>query len=341
MVQTTNRSRKQRIEAAIAHALAREWEPAAEENRALLADFPDDLEAANRLGKALTELGDVKAAIEAYELSLKIDPANAIARKNIARLQEEAAQTKGKGKSKSKGKAAKKLSKPSGGTIRTSTLIAESAKTAIFELHKPNARALNRISAGDSVELEPSEEHGLIVKSGRATLGHIEPRAGQRLKRLMAGGNRYEAAVRAVGDTVSVLVREVYRAPALLDEPSFLAPSSGARKTKPRAYTRDSVVRREAPVMSSDDDDEDDVWDDDSDEEDEMEESGFGEEDPDAEEDADDSDDDDETVNSNDEDDDDIEEDEDLDNELSNEFGEDDDEESDEDDDEDEDDRDD
>ena len=33
---------------------------AAAENRGLLEEFPDDLEAANRLGKALTELADME-----------------------------------------------------------------------------------------------------------------------------------------------------------------------------------------------------------------------------------------------------------------------------------------
>ena len=40
------RSRKQRTEAAIAFALARRWEEAAAENRSLLDEFPDDIEAA-------------------------------------------------------------------------------------------------------------------------------------------------------------------------------------------------------------------------------------------------------------------------------------------------------
>ena len=44
------RSRKQRTDSAIAYAIERRWEEAAAENRSLLTDFPDDLEAANRLG---------------------------------------------------------------------------------------------------------------------------------------------------------------------------------------------------------------------------------------------------------------------------------------------------
>ena len=88
MVQTEGRTRRQRIEQAVAHALDRDWDLAVEENRALLKDDPDDVEAANRLGKALTELDDVAGAIEAYERARAVDPTNAIARKNLARLGE-------------------------------------------------------------------------------------------------------------------------------------------------------------------------------------------------------------------------------------------------------------
>ncbi len=88
MVQTMKRSRKQRIDAAIAYALDRRWDLAATENRALLDEFPDDLEAANRLGKALTELGDLNGAVAAYQRSLVLDATNVIARRNLTRIEE-------------------------------------------------------------------------------------------------------------------------------------------------------------------------------------------------------------------------------------------------------------
>ena len=92
MIQTTDAqasrgSRRQRTEAAIAHALARRWDEAAAENRALLEENASDVEAANRLGKALTELDDLAGAEEAYVAALAIDSANSIARKNLGRIQ--------------------------------------------------------------------------------------------------------------------------------------------------------------------------------------------------------------------------------------------------------------
>src|SRR4051812_48384906 len=82
------RSRKQRTDAAIAFALARRWAEAAAQNRALIEEYPDDLEAANRLGKALQELGDLDGAAGAYQKTLELDAANVIAKRNLTRIEE-------------------------------------------------------------------------------------------------------------------------------------------------------------------------------------------------------------------------------------------------------------
>src|SRR5256885_12511586 len=112
----TEKSRKQRTEAAIAAALAGDWKRAAVENRALLDQNKRDVEAANRLGKALTELGQKKQAMEAYTTALEIDPANAIARKNLARL--EVAKTTKNGKARRDGSP--ELAKPATPLIEAS-----------------------------------------------------------------------------------------------------------------------------------------------------------------------------------------------------------------------------
>ena len=75
-------------------ALIRRIEAAAE-NRSLLDEFPDDIEAANRLGKALTELGDLDGAAEAYQKALAFDATNVIAKRNLQRIEEMKAQTAG------------------------------------------------------------------------------------------------------------------------------------------------------------------------------------------------------------------------------------------------------
>jgi hypothetical protein len=277
------RSRKQRIDAAIAYALDRRWDLAVAENQALLEEFPDDIEAANRLGKALTELGDLDGATAAYQRTLELDSTNVIARRNLTRIEEmKGSQTRRRTTKRSASAAAPPP--PSVETVRPHSLIEESGKSAEFELLEPNAQALRRVSAGDPAELVPTAR-GITVRSTTgAILGHIEPRAGLRLRRLIEGGNRYAAVIRRVGDNdASVYVRETHRDPSLVDQPSFLPPAaaSSRRRLTPRAYTKASIVRYQADGDASDDaedEDGDNTWTPRSrrnEEEDEFEERGF------------------------------------------------------------------
>jgi tetratricopeptide (TPR) repeat protein len=80
------RLRRQLVDQAIKLALQSQWEEAVATNRTLLSQFPHDPEALNRLGKALSELGQYAEAKKAYAEALEINPANAIARKNLERL---------------------------------------------------------------------------------------------------------------------------------------------------------------------------------------------------------------------------------------------------------------
>src|SRR3990170_150507 len=80
------RVRKQQADAAIQLALKGRWEEAVALNKSIIELFPTDVDAYNRLGKAMTELGRYGEAKGAYQKALEIDPLNTIARKNLTRL---------------------------------------------------------------------------------------------------------------------------------------------------------------------------------------------------------------------------------------------------------------
>ncbi|MGD0766548.1 MAG: tetratricopeptide repeat protein, partial [Dehalococcoidia bacterium] len=82
----TTRLRRQRIEQAIQLALESRWREAAAVNRSIISLFPSDVDAFNRLGKALMEMGEYEEARIAYQKTLEMEPANSIARKNLGRL---------------------------------------------------------------------------------------------------------------------------------------------------------------------------------------------------------------------------------------------------------------
>src|SRR3972149_469295 len=80
------RIRRQRAEHAVQLALESRWEEAVTANRAILTTFPNDVEAWNRLGKALSELGQYKQARDAYHQAHTLDGTNTIAWRNLERL---------------------------------------------------------------------------------------------------------------------------------------------------------------------------------------------------------------------------------------------------------------
>ena len=74
--------RRNLAQAAIVLATQHRWDESISVNQEILSMFPDDPEANNRVGNAMTELGRVAEAIEAYEATLKAQPTNAIASRN-------------------------------------------------------------------------------------------------------------------------------------------------------------------------------------------------------------------------------------------------------------------
>ena len=78
--------RSQYGDEAVQLAIAGKWDEAVKLNKFIIESFGTDEETQNRLGKALSELGKLKDAKAAYEVALKLNPMNTIAKKNAARI---------------------------------------------------------------------------------------------------------------------------------------------------------------------------------------------------------------------------------------------------------------
>lgn len=227
--QTDERGRlkRQRVEQAIQLAMNGRWEEAVQANRTILELFPDDVDAYNRLGKALSELGRYSEAREAYSKALELDPANIIAKKNLARLAtlgEAAPQPEIKEKAP------------------PSLFIEETGKTGITVLQRPATEVLARMHAGDHVYLRRRDGTLVVENAAGEYLGEVEPRISQRLIRLMEGGNRYAAAITSVSDTESrIIIKEIYQHPTQAGRLSF-RPAGGEAF---RPYTKEGLVRHD------------------------------------------------------------------------------------------------
>jgi len=222
------RLRRQRSKQAIALAMQGRWREAVAANQDIIASFPGDVDAYNRLGRAHIELGEYALAKEAYEQAIELDPYNIIAQKNLQRLS-----YLGEGA----GSAADSA------RVEPQHFIEETGKTGVVNLYRlAPLSVLAKIGAGDRVYLK-IDGSGLNVENGRGEyVGQVEPKHGQRLIKLMGGGNRYSAAiVSASEERVMVIIREIYQDPSQAGQLSF--PPKGMEGLRP--YLSDKMLRRE------------------------------------------------------------------------------------------------
>lgn len=222
------RLRRQRSKHAIALAMQGRWREAVAANEDIIASFPGDVDAYNRLGRAHIELGEYALAKEAYARTIELDPYNIIAQKNLQRLS-----YLGEGAGE----------EDESDRVEPQHFIEETGKTGVVALHRLAPLAvLAKMGAGDKVYLKV-DGPGLNVENGRGeNVGQVEPKNGQRLIKLMGGGNRYSAAIVSVSEErVMVIIREIYQDPSQTGQLSF--PPKGTDSLRP--YLSDKMLRRE------------------------------------------------------------------------------------------------
>ena len=220
--------KKQWTDLAIQQALSSQWEEAVITNKNILNLFPAEPDAYNRLGKALSELGQYAEAHQAYSQTLKYSPNNTIAKKNLDRLsllQEEPVQLH-----------------TGAERIDPRLFIEETGKTGMTELISiAPTSVLAKVGVGDKVQLHVSGHTLLVRNAAGDDIGQIEPRLANRLINFMEGGNRYAAAILAMENgQVRLIIREEYQHPGMFGKVSF--PSQGGGDTI-RAYIKDSILR--------------------------------------------------------------------------------------------------
>ncbi len=207
------RVRRDRAKLAVALAMRNRWQNAATVNRSIITEFPDDLEAYNRLGKALSELGRNLEARAAFQSVLQRSPSNAIAKKNLSRLMKLA--------DEETPRVARRASR------QLHTFIEDSGKAGVTSLNKlASSDVLLQLTPGDLVRLDARGTALNVADESGTYIGRVEPKVGSRIARLIRGGNKYEATVTSVEDhEVAVIIRETYKSPSQSSTVSF--PSRG------------------------------------------------------------------------------------------------------------------
>lgn len=263
------RAKQRRIltDNAIKLATQGKWEEAIQTNRDLIDLSSQDVEAYNRLGKALMELGRYRDARDAYAESVKIDPNNSIAKKNLARLEPLAEALPEDGEATRERVDPRIFIEETGKTGHTSLLsLAEAATIA-------------RLTTGDQVYFQIEGQALKVLNSRGEHLGELEPRLAVRLLSLMNGGNEYAAAVTSLSGGVKIIIKEMVQHPSQAGKVSF--PARASTGDTFRGYIKGSVIDRDREVddEAMDADDYTGTWTRDDDDESNMSDDAQGYED--------------------------------------------------------------
>jgi tetratricopeptide (TPR) repeat protein len=226
------RLRRQSSKLAVTLAMEGRWREAVVANISLIENFPNDVDARNRLGRAYMELGEYSLAREAYEKALQLDPYNIIAKRNLQRLSHlgDTVATSGDNFQK----------------VAPQQFIEEVGKAGVVNLHHlAPPEILAKTVAGSTVNLRIDGLNLVAENNYGEYLGQVESKHGQRLIKLMDGGNQYTAAiVSSTEEAVTVIIKEVYQDPSQVGRLSFPPKGIEAIRTYVGDRIGDRIIRR-------------------------------------------------------------------------------------------------
>jgi tetratricopeptide (TPR) repeat protein len=230
-------TKKQLIQDALTASLEGRWDDAISLNDQIVERSPRDSEALNRKGRALIEKGDLIAAREVYAESLKADPANMIARRNLQRLELLYGRD-------AEGEQVETQS--SAGIPHSSVFVEEVSKTWVDELVNPQpAGKLAEVAPGSQLTLEVKDERLFVTNEHGEELGEVEARIAGRIMDLMNGGNRFEVyALGMSGHSLRVILREVSRDDSQADKIAFprqVRAMQGLMREREALFARDEA----------------------------------------------------------------------------------------------------
>lgn len=185
------------------------WDKALTLNKTILKTEPNNVDALSRLGRACFELGKVEQAKKWYNQAIKIDPYNPIVLKNLKIL---------------------KVWKPNGikkphhqMPVNPNMFLHEPGKTKVIPLLKvAEPQKLSNLYPGMEVILTSKARNISVLDLDNQYLGILPDDIAFLLSKLIKGGNKYQAIIKAVRvNGVSILIREAFRSARFKNRPTF------------------------------------------------------------------------------------------------------------------------
>ena len=208
-------------QAAIDAALSSDWLEATKINQRILALSAENVEALNRLAKALMCAGEIDKAAKTYKKVLEVDPYNIIAIKNIEKISK---LTNGSTAVMAKSNGVTIKSMNANNHINLSTVfLFEPGKTKAVNLYNLASPAiLAALNCGDRLEILPKKHSISITTQEGIYLGALPDDISYKMIGFIEGGNKYEAFVKyATTKSLTVFIREIERSLQFKNQPSF------------------------------------------------------------------------------------------------------------------------
>lgn len=227
------RIQRQSGKQAVALAMEGKWKEAIAANQSIIESFPDDVDAYNRLGRAYMELGEYARAREAYEKAMELDSYNTIAKRNLQRLEHLGDSDPGVGVQHER--------------VEPQQFIEEVGKAGVVTLQQlADSQVLAKTVDGSKVNLKVSGPQLTAENSMAEYLGIVDQKHARRLIKLMAGGNKYTAAViSSTEEAVSIIIKESYQDPSQLGVISFPQKVTDTSRSSADDRMDDILIRRQ------------------------------------------------------------------------------------------------
>lgn len=227
---------------AIQAALDSNWQLAIKINKEILKTEPQNIDALNRMARANFELRKYNLAKKYYSLTLKFDPYNPIALKNLKILKA----------TKSNGKNEEDFTKQE--KITSDLFLQEPGKTKIVNLLKvAEPQKLSLAYPGMEADLLIRQRGITITHKKNGYLGVLPDDLSHQIIRLIRGGNKYRVFIKAVRvNGVTLLIKETFRSKRFKNQPSFL-------DSNHQISTADMITARNLDDELSDDDDSEEI----------------------------------------------------------------------------------
>lgn len=181
------------LQQAVNAAKIQDWDAAVTHNQGLLDLNENDIGALNRIGVAYSQLQKLDEAREVFERVLAVDKSNAIAKKNLYKLDNH--QT------------------PTIPHFSTQDFIEEPGKTRTVELHRlAGKNVLESLAIGQECQLKSKNRYISIETKDNVYVGALPEDISFRLAKLVESGNTYYACIRSFSNShVSIYIKELDR----------------------------------------------------------------------------------------------------------------------------------